>query len=57
MKSFSDAEVLQLMNEHHQYARDSSKEGKGTGRGAGSAGQAANNWIMWRNEAIKRGLV
>lgn len=57
MRSFTDAEVIEKMHHHRQCARDSSKEGKGTPRGAGMAGRAADEWMRWRAEAVKRGLV
>jgi hypothetical protein len=57
MKFMTDEDVLYNMNSKYQDALQSSKEGPGTGRGVGSAGLVANQWIVWRTEAIKRGLV
>ena len=57
MKFMSDEDVLSKMNSKYQDAKHSSKEGVGTGRGVGSAGLVAREWIKWRTEAINRGLV
>ena len=57
MKWLTDSEVMDRMNQKYDDAKRSSKEGVGTGRGLGSAGLVGKQWIMWRNEAVKRGLV
>lgn len=57
MKSFTDKEVIENMNHHYDCAKNAGKEGYGTHRGAGDCGRLSMNWIMWRQEAKRRGLV
>ena len=55
-RSFTDAEIVAMTKEAYRNAKEASKEGPGTGRGAGSNGIAANNWIDLATECKARGL-
>lgn len=57
MKMFTDDQVLKNMTEKYNHAKSAPKEGKGTPRGVGMAGRIAAEWMMWRSEAMRRGLV
>jgi hypothetical protein len=57
MRSFTDTEVIAHMNSKYQDAKTAQKEGPGTHRNIGDAGQIASEWIRWRREAIRRGLI
>lgn len=57
MKSFSDEEILEKLEYHKKNASDMPKEGGDTNRGVGLCGRAGNEYLMWRCEALKRGLV
>lgn len=57
MKAFTDDEVMSNMQGKYTDAKTAQKEGKGTPRGHGYAGRIASEWMMWRAEALRRGLV
>lgn len=57
MKSFTDADVLEKIAHHHHCAKESSKQGPGTGRAPNMSGLAGAEWMRWRAESRKRGLI
>lgn len=57
MTHMTDEQVLQNMNARYEMARSAQKEGKGTPRPHGAAGLIAAEWMRYRNEAKRRGLV
>lgn len=58
MKHLSDEELLIKMDEAYDNAKNAPKDGYSNGkRGAGSAGRIAMEWVRYRSEALKRGLV
>ena len=57
MKFFTDDQILSRMASAYGNAVKAPREGGDTGRGAGSSGFIAAEWMRWRAEADKRGLI
>jgi len=57
MNIFTDAEVLARLAQKHDDAKNASKEGAGTHRNAGDCGRIGAEWMAWRREARRRGLI
>lgn len=57
MRFLTDEQVLKNMRQKADEAKRSSKEGRGTGRGVGSAGLVGADWMRWCSEANRRGLL
>jgi len=57
MEHLTDDQVLDGMHQKYRDARSAPKEGKGTPRGCGMAGRIAAEWMRWRSEALRRGLI
>lgn len=52
-----DEVVLANMRQKYDDARRAGKEGAGTHRNCGDAGNIAAEWMRWRQEALRRGLI
>ena len=56
MRSFTDDEVLRFLAEKRDHLRTSPKEGHGMACPHGTIGRISDEVMMWRQEAIRRGL-